>query len=895
MGEFLLVLVASKFRPQVPEKDCDFMATDTSFVYHAPRPIGSGRTSNNEITKMTFHRLCLAVLPIALPSSLTAAEDTLPRTELAKRGKPATALVLVEPGRVSGTAFVVHSDGLLVTNEHVVAPAARTGGRIRVALSTAQAEQRVLDAAVVRSDKERDLAVLRVVGHKGLTTLEWGDSDKLTELTELIGFGYPFGTALSSNSRELPAVTVSVSSVTSLRRKGKELISIQLDGALNPGHSGGPLLAADGKVVGVIRSGIPGAQIAQAIPATVVKEFLAAPEITISDPTLQASKLDQAVEFSANVVTLLNGGPPTKVEMILESGNAPARQFSMSLRDGVYRASAIPLLNSGSKMVGVSARFGTTTISGSVPDREFAVGQKKLKLSQVQRIESSDSPKTTLLNGESVSGSIVGLGSVELRLADQPLRVDLAKADRVEFVPPAEPSTLIYSVVASVDGKEVARKSLNITLPKTGGAQPESKIVLSPVDLEASRVTRALPDRFSDVCMGGGGRYLFFLLPKLAKIALFDVAQAKIVNYFPAPDPNVKFAAGIDKLIIALPTHSILQRWNLTTFERELSVPFVGQQSIHMVLLGHASNGPVVVNGNYLNLSSLSEMDLKDVPRGGPRERFGFGTQAAISADGTVVGRTATNSSPGGLDTIILTENALKLHHLHTSPGYVQPSPNGKLIFTSNIVYSSDLKPLVHLQSRQQVHYLPAAHGNMFIALRDLSKDAPNDGPVEKKIEFTLYLGGNTRPLAQIGRFSDEILGLATLGSGELNKRVWLIPDAKLLVTLPPSQDSVNLIRFDLDEVLENTGYDYLFVTSELPTDATKGGLFTHQMIVKSKKGGVKCKLDSGPAGMSVTEAGWIEWRVPANFTGDSTAVIVSVTDASGQEVYQTVTLRVRN
>src|SRR5438067_2149765 len=54
-----------------------------------------------------------------------AADGPYSRTELAKRGKPATALVLVEPGGVSGSAFIVHPDGWLVTNEHVVAAASR--------------------------------------------------------------------------------------------------------------------------------------------------------------------------------------------------------------------------------------------------------------------------------------------------------------------------------------------------------------------------------------------------------------------------------------------------------------------------------------------------------------------------------------------------------------------------------------------------------------------------------------------------------------------------------------------------------------------------------------------------------------------------------------------------
>lgn len=234
------------------------------------------------------------ILPTAAALGLaaaTAADPAYSRTELAKRGKPATALILVEPGRVSGTAFVVHPDGWLVTNEHVVAAASRPGGRVRVALRPGEPDQKVLDARVVRADKGRDLAVLRVDGQKGLTALPLGDSDRLTELAELVGFGFPFGTRLAPKGADLPSVSVSISSVTALRRKAGVLAEVQLDGALNPGHSGGPLLAADGAVAGVVRGGIPGAQIAQAIPASVVKDFLAAPDITVIPPKLDRDGL----------------------------------------------------------------------------------------------------------------------------------------------------------------------------------------------------------------------------------------------------------------------------------------------------------------------------------------------------------------------------------------------------------------------------------------------------------------------------------------------------------------------------------------------------------------------------------------------------------------------------
>jgi hypothetical protein len=66
-------------------------------------------------------------------------------------------------------------------------------------------------------------------------------------------------------------------------------------------------------------------------------------------------------------------------------------------------------------------------------------------------------------------------------------------------------------------------------------------------------------------------------------------------------------------------------------------------------------------------------------------------------------------------------------------------------------------------------------------------------------------------------------------------------------------------------------------------------------MAVKSKKGGIKCKLEAGPDGMQVTLDGKITWAVPANFAEPTPDVIITVSDLSGQEVFHTYRLTVKD
>lgn len=106
----------------------------------------------------------------------------------------------------------------------------------------------------------------------GFESLDLGDSDALTELQPVVAFGFPFGRELATEG--YPAVTVNALKISALRRTNGSLWRIQLDGALNPGTSGCPVLDEYGSVIGVVASGKPGSGLALAIPVNVVWAFL---------------------------------------------------------------------------------------------------------------------------------------------------------------------------------------------------------------------------------------------------------------------------------------------------------------------------------------------------------------------------------------------------------------------------------------------------------------------------------------------------------------------------------------------------------------------------------------------------------------------------------------------
>lgn len=144
-----------------------------------------------------------------------------------------------------GSGFIVSSDGVIITNRHVVAD---PQADYIVILS----DDRKLPAKVLARDPINDVAILKVE-EKKLPVMEMGDSSKLELGQTVIAIGNVLGTfrntvsvgVISGLSREIMAGDTVTQKMSKLRGL------IQTDAAINPGNSGGPLINHEGKVIGV--------------------------------------------------------------------------------------------------------------------------------------------------------------------------------------------------------------------------------------------------------------------------------------------------------------------------------------------------------------------------------------------------------------------------------------------------------------------------------------------------------------------------------------------------------------------------------------------------------------------------------------------------------------------
>jgi S1-C subfamily serine protease len=168
------------------------------------------------------------------------------------------------PSRSEGSGFIIRGDGLILTNNHVVADAEKLSVRVK--------DGRIFPAKIVGADEATDIAVLRIEA-KDLPAAELGDSDALRVGQLVCAIGTPYNQDYS-----FTVGWVSGKGRTNLlapTSASKILYEdyIQTDAFINPGNSGGPLVDVDGRVVGMntLINGI-GRGLAFAIPASMLRD-----------------------------------------------------------------------------------------------------------------------------------------------------------------------------------------------------------------------------------------------------------------------------------------------------------------------------------------------------------------------------------------------------------------------------------------------------------------------------------------------------------------------------------------------------------------------------------------------------------------------------------------------
>jgi putative serine protease PepD len=225
-----------------------------------------------------------------------------------------------------GTGMIITKNGLVVTNNHVIAAAA-SSGTITV---TRSGSTKALPATLIGTNPIDDVALIRINNISGLTPVTFGDSNGLQVGDAVVAIGNALGLAAGTPTVTSGIVSALGRTVTAGGESTSETLNnmIQTDAAINPGNSGGPLLDSSGDVVGMntavagtLPDGTSAQNIGFAIPDATIESLLKqlkagesvinhgafiGVEITTETPSLKA-EYHFSVSSGAVVMSVISG------------------------------------------------------------------------------------------------------------------------------------------------------------------------------------------------------------------------------------------------------------------------------------------------------------------------------------------------------------------------------------------------------------------------------------------------------------------------------------------------------------------------------------------------------------------------------------------------------------
>ena len=449
---------------------------------------------------------------------------------------------------------------------------------------------------------------------------------------------------------------------------------------------------------------------------------------------------------------------------------------------------------------------------------------------------------------------------------------------------------------------------------KTKDKKPSEKVVVLPakpvdrarwtasakgpatVQKEKRTLTIELPAKYAAFTFGGGGRYLIFRFDALNTIGIMDLQTAKIVREIRGISEGDLIAANATHVFVVMPAKMLIQRWSLKNLERDRIVRIQGGQTPRAAVTGAAGVGPLLLIGRKGKLFDPDTLKPKTIKGDGVIGGIGeYGFAVCASANGLVFGGIPTGygAVPHSLMKIHGDQTVVhKLGGTSNAIRWSQPTADGHVVFTPNSGIYDALGRKVTAKWLGNRLIVPTMDPRYFITVRYADKNS--------KAVLEVCTTGDRRIIYSESGFKElvprrinswhDIVGSTKMGR---EPRVQWLVKPKILVTLPNSNDRVTLRPWDVMSRLKKTGEEYHWLDSLPPYSITEGDRLKYQVRVVSKLGKLKFRLEEGPKGMSISAKGQVQWDVPESFEGDTAPVIVTVTDAGGNELIHSFDVKV--
>jgi hypothetical protein len=273
------------------------------------------------------------------------------------------------------------------------------------------------------------------------------------------------------------------------------------------------------------------------------------------------------------------------------------------------------------------------------------------------------------------------------------------------------------------------------------------------------------------------------------------------------------------------------------------------------------------------------------------------------SANGLLFAMWHTHGSPNGFQTLsVRHDGSLRAIYNHEGLGHLAPGPDGMTVYTGSgsclnaegkMARESDPRPAPQAPGPSIPSFDPAFYLRVH-GLRD--KRSQNNEPFS--ISAAIHAAENGSRLFAVDgldEMKDLDLDETFLKHGfTIEKRFHLIPAAQLLITIPPANDRLVLRRLDVDSALEQAEYPGLIVGTSTNLNVEAGCELHHQIEARSRGKTLHFDLAKGPAGLTLSPTGALDWKLPTDLPNDVEEVLVNIGDSLGRKRSHAIKIQIR-
>ncbi len=736
------------------------------------------------------------------------------------------SLALFENNYMCCTAFCVSKAGYFATIGYM---ATGPTDKMKLTLSPGTPNQVELPVTVARIDKYQFVAILKVNTTLPLTALELADDNALYETVPFACIGYPLKKELLANPANYPGTSFGV--INSFKKNYFGVCEALGTATFISSNSGAPIINGKGMVIGMAKTSQYNAQQSSIIPSAIMRSLLYEPVISFKPPVIMSNKVNTATTFDMTVSSILPSTEKTTVELTLSDRIHEKHTYPVvNIKDDNYQVNAIPFQPTEKlKSLLLNINTDSTKFKCMVKNFDITVNDQKIPLNTVKTINFGEQQKVILNDNKVITGQVNGLNAVSVMLGDLSTVMDLTRSATID-VNDAEkaPEKIDYEITVKQGNVTVAKLNDEIPVVAFDTVSNVNENITEPAIKQAS-VIYNLPDRIDNVIASNDGRYLAITFRELHKLAIFDVNSAKIVKFITFPtDEKIKITICNDNIFVAQSVNKIIQRYSLSTFECELSVPYQEQRELSELYWEYKDKIPSLVlyfKKDYDNIYNY--YDLK---------------------------------------TLQLTNT-------------VNGSELKKVLNSSNI----DVTQLKMQRQNNSIYNM--AYGGKYFTMVNLNTNI-----------ISIYKYSDTPSLLlSLPKINMANL-VATQGSSSLkmldiSKCIYFIPDANMMILIPKSNNSLILQRVNIDEELEKSGNNYLYVENTPSQYFINGEKYICQLSIKAKRKGVTYKIITAPETMTISGTGLIEWQVPTDYQKKIENVSINISDETGQNCPYTIKL----